>query len=715
MVDIWDEVKYEPSVWDQVEYKKQEPASVQGTAGAYGSGFAGGYGGVAGDIMNLITGGSPTHVPVGLNPNMLKPTQNEPLQGTHELASSIGKEPQNALERITRESGQFGGNEAAFGTALGGPVGAAVGAAHGSASGALYGGLKELGVPDAWALGITAVTTLSPIAGRKLIDAWKSGKDVRKSIQASDIPSAAKAEIIESLPSEPQPPPGGIGVGTEIGAGGESRAISEQTIEKYNQPRAQKLPSPVIQIDTQLPGKEGGQSLIVRVHPEVGESISKEKFKSEAQAGREISGEIKNKFESAKKEMKSAYKEAEGVTESHNDVYPEMAAKNEARIEELERLPKRDPGAELVYQDALALRQIIGTPDGLFEANGRTIMKQADSFSSRVKYDAPYQGVKSMVKSMVKDMNEGVISSLRRAGKDADKVIKADQIYGRFADTFYSDEIAPFLSKDSAKNAESLGKKTLSDQTTYRSVKQAVGSRKLPVINKIDREIVESRMGKYLEAPKANQIKRSGSELVGTKQYNEDLANLSELIGKEKTAEVDNFFRSRQAEHEKISRHQEKIREANKRVETKKITEERVKPKEEKLPKTPEELDKLFKDASSIRELRKKMSDKGLLKEYEQLASEKVKELFKEGQFEGRKLTGEQIKKVINKDHKVLNELLGEELVDDLFKEAEIAGKEELKEARKEHILKKAGKFAGKSTAYAVGGKILSGILGIFF
>ena len=126
--------------------------------------------------------------------------------GTHELASKIEKEfdidnPQNSLERILKESGQWGGQEGVLGTALGGPAGGGLGLAHGSASGAFYGGLKELGLDDKWALPLTMIATLSPIAAKKIIP----------KIEEKLFKNSSKKNIASNRNPPDEPPPGGGG------------------------------------------------------------------------------------------------------------------------------------------------------------------------------------------------------------------------------------------------------------------------------------------------------------------------------------------------------------------------------------------------------------------------------------------------------------------------------------------------------------------------
>jgi hypothetical protein len=181
---------YEPK---QKEDNRGLGERIKGAANQYGAGAAGGAGGIGSDILQLIKKSGLG----GILGSKLIPENTG--SGTDELSEKIAEEfdvnePVDSLERILKESGKWGGQEATFGTALGGPLGGGAGLAHGSASGALYGGLKELGLDDEWALGLTGLATLSPLAVQKLLP------KIEQKL-------AGKGKQTTTL-KEPPPPPG---------------------------------------------------------------------------------------------------------------------------------------------------------------------------------------------------------------------------------------------------------------------------------------------------------------------------------------------------------------------------------------------------------------------------------------------------------------------------------------------------------------------------
>lgn len=714
----WDAYETEPGEfdWDAYEQptKKQEPVTLKGTLGSLGTGFAGGAGGAVKDVEQIAKPLGAVFPGVKALSDLMTVSgfKNTP-QLTEQLAEQFGiEEPQNALERILQKTGEFSGQEALLGTALGGTTGGGLGAAHGAVSGALYGAAKELGANDTVAL-IATMLTLSPIAAEKLLSKLKMSKEAKKALlkdaqkTAEAVSQKTGANLNTEVPPPPPAPPpptapGGIKSGTELPQTKNAFAEKEKIVEALSaeeSPSALGVTAKAPEIHKEVPELKGRTSKA----QELGESVSKEPFETDASAGREISRNIQKEREIEHKIVKNAYEEAEPVTQNHYDIYPELASENEARIRKLESLEKRSAGEEAVYQDALTLRKIIGEPDALILASGSKLMKQANSFSQKVKYELPYVGYKGEIKKIVHEMNDSVIRSLEKAGQDASKVVKADKIYSRYADRFMNEHVSDYLGKKIL-NPEELAKKAISDEATYRSIKNALGSRSSPLVNKMDRELVHKRMDRYYQDP----------TLINSNSYVRDLKNLSEKIGKEKTAEVDYLLRKRQGVHEKSDYFKNRMKtfapEQRKLAEKSKPSPIKNKISKEPIYKKPEHLDKAFKEVSDIRKLKKEMKSKGLEKEFDKLASDKVEEIFKEGKYGSKKLTGDDIVKIVDKNHEVLTELLGEDLLDALYKDARIAGEKEMTQNLFVQLTKRIGKLL---ISKVVGAGVMSSLIKI--
>lgn len=529
------------------------------------------------------------------------------------------------------------------------------------------------------AFGILA-NLLAPFAGKKIAGIGKGAKNPPGAPPplSSVFPKPGEPGLGAPPPPPPSgPPPNKLRPGMEIPEAKGAFQQKEEIIKELEKPLAPKslpIQPKFANVNAEAPSLQGRTSEA----RELSEVISKEPFETEAQAGRNIAKDVTDARNAEREIVRDKYKKAEEITSTHDDIFPGLAKQNEDRIARLELLEKRSAGEEAVYQDALTLRKMIGDQHGFIEANADRLMKQANSFSQKVKYELPYAGYKGEIKSIVHEINQAVISSLEKAGKNASAVKDADKTFARFADRFMGDEISPYFQRKIL-NPEQLGRKAVSDEATYRAVKDAIGSRKSPIVNKLDREVLHVSMDKYYKDPTK----------VNSKEYIKDLKNLSEKIGKEKTAEIDHSLRQRQLNYERKGFLENRIKEAQ----VPKGKPSKILEPNKPIAKTPEELGNLFNSRSDIRRLRRTMKDKGLEKEFEKLAESKVEEIFREGGFGSKKVTGSDLKRIIDKEHEILSELLGEEEVSLLYKAAAKAGKSELTIEIIVQLLKSSGKM----------------------
>jgi len=555
--------------------------------------------------------------------------------------------------------------------------------------------LPELEREELQAFGILA-NVLAPFIGEAGVAKLKGLAKPKANVPGGSSPPPGtppkepyKSVFSKGLGSE-GPPPGGSGPGkfepgsvlpeTKSSFGEKEQIIKD--LHKVETPPKLGIEAKVADTTAKATSLQGR----VSEAQELGRVIAKEPFETEAQSGRSIAKEVTAERNAERGVVKEKYKSAEEVTATHNAPYAKLAQQNEERIHRLEQLEKRSAGEEAVYQDALALRRMIGEPHGLIETNADRLMKQANSFSQKINFELPYAGYKGEIKTIVHEMNQAVIESLEHAGKNAAAVKEADRTFARFADRFMGDEISPYFNRKIL-NPEELGKKAISDPSTYRAVKKAIGERGSDLVNKIDREVVHQAMDKYFKDPSK----------VNSKEYVKDLKNLAEKIGKGKTSDVDHFLRQKQLNAERKTFAERKLKESD-------LSKQGIKGRETEKPKsielkkpiakTPEQLDKLFKSRSDIRRLKREMKDKGLSKQFDKLSEDKIEEIFKEGGFGAKKVTGTDLKRIIDKDHEILSELLGEEEVSLLYKVASKAGKEELTQEIIKQVVKATGKLA---------------------
>ena len=555
-----------------------------------------------------------------------------------------------------------------------------------------------------------------------------------------------------------QPPPGpggGIGPGTELPQTVSSYGLKQQALEalkaspeaakpfgvnipkipKEGQPiRDAKLMDNSVEVNIPKIPKEGQPIRDAKlVDTPVGDVITKDPLRSEFKEGTESADTIKRLAKEEKIPVNKAYAKAKKVSGSHVDIYPNLAKQIEELVSDLEGVQLRNPGQESVYKQAKALEQLVGTSEGLLEVSAKQLIDQSDAIGALANYDMTYAGYKNVLKRLVKQTNEAVISSLKDAGLNYKAVEDADLKYSKWADKFLADEVSPFLTKK-INNPEELFRRIVNDEGTYRAVKNAVGSNNNKLIDRLNKAIVESKLDKFYNNP----------ETVGNKVYEKTMRDLRDLIGEndrlftEKVDELDSFLKKRKVQAERQKGLGRRITEAEKGriAKPSKTIEERrrEKPSERqkslerliteaekgrvaKASKTIEErrgekpsftktsdLDKAFKSPDDIRQLHKELKKVGREDLFKKLAEDKIVEIYKKGKYGSKKLKGSDITDVIDQNHEVLTELQGEESLSEMYR----VGKEHASEELILEFFKDVGK---KLIKVGIGSSILKSII----
>lgn len=610
--------------------------------------FTSGAGGIIPDIYNLAKA-------TGVIGQFLPEAE-----GTHEISKAIqektgGREPLTAGERYAESVGRFAGQEAALGGIVGGgaglpgaATGAGYGALHGAYTGLVYQIARELGLSDEAAMGAAFVFSASPIALR-------------------EVAPKVWSKIQKYLPKKPPGPPGGgpPPVPPEAVMGKVEGALKAEelprsrfeTAEKAVEELRQPIEGKPLGVEVAIETPKEGKSLQGRVSPEpkLGEVVTKEAFESEAQGGRQLSEKIKEVSKEERKPFEEQYKKAEENFGDAEAVFEELVDQNEEMITEMEKSKSRNPAEEAFYQELLKQREILGTYGEYRPVRYADLLKTSNSISGRAAYEPLYIGVKGLFRKLSKNINDAVIKVGKANGIDVRPAIEGDKMYGRWADRFLNDWISPYLDKTQL-NPEKLFRQTISDEGNYRAVKNAIGRKKDPLFRKVDRALVEEKMGKYYKKP----------ELVNSEEYIADLKNINELVGKDETANIDAVLRKKKAEFEKTKAAKKVIRE------TAEITKPRPSPKlkefAEKIAKQnnllPEDVLKQLDSRSGIRDLRKKLPERT----FDQLGKQKARSILQEGNVT-KEAEASDWYKTLNKEsnYEVFSELFGKEETDALL------------------------------------------------
>lgn len=636
-----------------------------------------------------------------------------------EESTGLPLTPQSDIDRYLRTSGM------AAGFSGGSPLEMLKTAA---AAGGIQSLAEIVGAPQ-WLSQLLALISGGVAKGKPSVGS-KIEKDILKTTESLPKSTFETAENIareskQAFVPPPPPPPPTFSIIPSL------EIKKPDTKEIINPSSAKQLSEKITEASSSIP-KEGKKSLSGRVEfkkdlPKSFEhAISEEPPVSSAERGRNLSNRIKENAKNDRVPVTEAYKQAEQITSAHADIYPDLAKKVDDLIAELESITRRNSGQEMVYQQAKAVRDLVGTSDGLLKQNARKLIIQSDSASQLANYELPYTGYKGKIKSLVKDINESVINSLIRSGKktEAQAVIHADKLYSRWANKYLGDQISPYLESKNL-HPESLSITPTKNPESYRAVKNAIGSRDDALINSIDRDIVADKLNRYYQDPKQ----------LNTREYQKDLSNVQQLIGKDKAADVDYFLRkhsektskyseemhkqsefvrkhisepgtklTKKSESIKLNQLAEKISKKEKErisfnkeaelkykhdlkrlkdqdrlsqkeyIQAKKAHEKLVKEEMAKIPDADSILG-MLNSRSGIRELKKITSEQN----FNTITKQKMRSILRENNIE-KELTGDSLYRVLNneKNYEIFSEIIGEQETEAARLAAKFAGKREI-------------------------------------
>jgi hypothetical protein len=673
------------------ELMQDRPIGQSRPAKAFGIGAGAGAGGAIPDILNLIGSLGPLGGMVGMEAANLSKAGLSKL-GTKEQAKSLGQQfnftPENALERIAQQSGEFAGLEGLAGAGIGGtagPVGAGIGGVsgglHGAVSGAIYGGLKELGMPDEAALILTAVGTLSPIAFKKLWPKITKGAKAGKNLQ--DILNMAEREAIMSetpqsailekfFPTQKKPSVAALSTFETA----EKILESESSFPKVQNNRIG------IDVPAQI---EGGKSLQGRVseQPSAGTVISPLEFESQASGGRGFNQQIRAAAETARKEVSNAYNLAEENYKNISSIYPRLSQEIDKTIERIETSLQPNTAESQILNVLRNLRKEIGDSTmGFREVPVQRLIKTSDSISGMANYELPFTGPKDILKKVANQLDQAAIEAIEKQGGNPNLLRQANQKYQNWANRYANDDITPFLER-TVNNPESLYKKLLNDPGAFRAADSALKetNRHAQFMNAVARDIAEMKMQKYIK----------DTDLIGSSEYRKDLRNLRSLIGGDRADKFHRALQQRGRTKFKTLAKGDIVAPTSKFPEKKSFYETKAKKKT-----TPEELLSKFNTRSGIKELKKTLKPNN----FEKLAEAKALQIFRDGKIRSNP-TGQELFNILNKEknYEFFVEVMGKKETDDLLNVFQQLKQNEITNNIIINTIKKLGKTAGAGYA----------------
>lgn len=510
-------------------------------------------------------------------------------------------------------------------------------------------------IPGIFALVASAPTLLSSI-GKGIMSymppikrgaetVGKAGRQVGESFKESFLPSGLTAEeeafkrgAIQEIPEQPLPP-------TRYPSQKEALKVLQQeepTIYQKYSPKEQAISEKPLKgrvkpseekLEVVFPEIKPTQEKVStsdkgKIEQEVGATISKSSFPNENTGGRIQHQLLKNDIEKRKAQFGELYDLSDNEALGASGPQAELAERIKPVLARMESTKDPTTAEQSVINSLKKLLSSLQDPEGAYyDVSAQDLIRTAKSWSSKVKHEDLYGDVKKYLTNLIPDINKSAIETMTAAGKNPKYLQEADRLFKKYAELYLNDEISPFLQKEIA-NPEQLYRSVLKDEGKYRALKKALDE--IPHGDDIARitakDIVTLRMEKYID----------NVELVGSPDYEKDIANLGPIIGDKEAAAV----------NKKFLQLKKQLPPKPRKIKAKPI--EKVASKW--LEKDPEELGKLMSTRSGIEKVREEMTKKpGGKQAFDQLQRAEIKNDIQKGKIDDNS-TGKDIYEVFNQE-----------------------------------------------------------------
>lgn len=421
------------------------------------------------------------------------------------------------------------------------------------------------------------------------------------------------------------------------------------------------------------------------IEDEIGDIFSRQEFFNTRQGGQAVVNQIRHQSEALYQQINEAYDISRQLNRFVDDTHPQLVNELEefaAPIREIARRARSGPQRAALNAVDDLLGQLATTEEGAITRytpiNNQVLIDTMQSLRQKIDHDFMHGDASNIFRRPINAISEAVERAAQGSPEALEALQHARQLRRQWGETFDNAYVRPL--RDPANHDYSKIFRGLLDLDEFIYLRPILNNtpRGRELEGGIARDLVKKRITPLIES----------DGMINPRRLDRELRELQSFITPEQSEQIQNIVRQRQ--QPRITRRVEKL--------------EKPLPKESKAEKPPtpeykipEDIDKSFKTRSGIRKLHKDLKKAGKEDLFKEIAKDKATEIFKEGQFGAKKLTGEDIAKTINKNHEVLAEILGEEELNVLFREAQAQAKKELSGEWIVEISKKLAKKSLKS------------------
>ena len=292
---------------------------------------------------------------------------------------------------------------------------------------------------------------------------------------------------------------------------------------------------------------------------DIGNSIAKVGFKSDAEGSKALEQTIPNYLDAERDLNTQEYNEAransKGITVNPKELVNElMTAEEELRktgieggfsgniyiANKIRRILNKISITGKNVEDAQATvnKYVLehGNASGLFTKHGELkniqyelkvkvndLIDLAKDLADKRLYTMPFAGKKGLLKKFVFDINKTAKKGIKDNGGDVSLLEKANKRFGEIQDKFNNSSIKPYLSK--VVDPVTQYKKVVTSEKGLKRVERILSPTKTgkEITLKMKRDVVENGVSKYIKDPSK----------IGGHEYDRDIKNIESIVGKD--------------------------------------------------------------------------------------------------------------------------------------------------------------------------------------
>lgn len=428
---------------------------------------------------------------------------------------------------------------------------------------------------------------------------------------------------------------------------------------------------------------------------EVGNVISPVRFENSTQGGHSIQRQIQQIDSEVYEGVNELYRLSREANREIVSTQPELLDFCEQTIHNIDQIPSPSSFQESLRSSARDIRNrlatfrnvtdeagnIIGQEiEELLPINSQDLIDQIQALRQKVDFNFAHGDSNNILRPLINEIQQTVLNTAETMNPEAAELFnEARAGYRVWTETFNNPYIRKWRNNQNRNHSDLYNSSLKLDNSRNLSTILQLTEEGNAMLNASRRDLVEKTLNPYIENP----------SLARGNKYEKDLRELRAIFPEEEIEAIDSLLRS--ARREQKPRFRGKY---NKPPEVPVTKEQKAWAKYEN--KQPEDIQKMLKSRSGIKELRSHAKTEGMKKTLDDMLKQEMRSILRQKNIE-KDFTGNDLYKTLNNEHnyEIFSEILGETETENLRLAAKEIGKKQMsQEARSEFGKKILNKYA---------------------